>query len=179
MDDFVSSYVENILIFTDDIQLKFKQLWIGKPLTSAKDVLGFIANFYQRFIKKFSKIAAPLYKLIKKNTDFSWTKESDEALKLLKQAFVEGPVLAQFDLDHKKILETNSCGYCSGRVLSQVQGNVLRPIDFFSKKHSPAKCNYPIYDKGLLAIIRSLEEWKVELKSVGQFTVLTHQKNLE
>jgi hypothetical protein len=31
----------------------------------------------------------------------------------------------------------------------------------------PAKCNYPIYNKELLAIIYCLEEWEAELKSVG------------
>jgi hypothetical protein len=77
------------------------------------------------------------------------------------------------------VLETDSSGYCSGGVLSQVKGDVLRPVAFFSKKHSPAECNYPIYDKELLAIIRCLEEWEAELKSVGQFTVLTDHKNLE
>jgi len=52
-------------------------------------------------------------------------------------------------------------------------------VAFFSKKHAPAECNYPIYDKELLAIIRCLEEWEAELKSAGQFTVLTDHKNLE
>ena len=44
---------------------------------------------------------------------------------------------------------------------------MLRPVAFFSKKHVPAKYNYPIYDKELLAIIRCLEEWEAELKSAG------------
>ena len=50
---------------------------------------------------------------------------------------------------------------------------------FFLKKYTPAECNYPIYDKELLVIIRCLEEWEAELKSVRQFTVLTDYKNLE
>ena len=28
---------------------------------------------------------------------------------------------------------------------------------------SPAECNYPIYDKELLAIVRSFEEFRLEL----------------
>jgi RNase H-like domain found in reverse transcriptase len=43
-------------------------------------------------------------------------------------------------------------------VLLQVKGDVLRPIAFFLKKHLPTKCNYPIYNKELLAIICYLEE---------------------
>ena len=64
----------------------------------------------------------------------------------------------QFDPNYETVLETDSSGYYLGGVLSQVKGDVLRPIAFFSKKHSPIKYNYPIYDKELLAIIYCLEE---------------------
>ena len=36
----------------------------------------------------------------------------------------------------------------------------LHLVAFFSKKHSPAQCNYEIYDKELLAIIKALKEWR-------------------
>jgi hypothetical protein len=163
----------------DPAKIKAVQDW--RAPTSAKGVLGFLgfANFYRRFIRDFSRIATPLYGLVKKNANFNWSKEACKAFERLKQAFIEAPILAQFDPDHKTVLETDSSGYCSGGVLSQYKGDVLRPIAFFSKKHAPAECNYPIYDKELLAIIRCLEEWEAELKSVGQFTVLTDHKNLE
>lgn len=231
LDDFVSAYVDDVLVFTDGtreqhrehvrkvlqklrdagLQLdidkcefevqstkylgfiieagkglrmdpaKIKAILDWKAPTSAKGVLGFLgfANFYRRFIKDFSQIAAPLYGLVKKDIVFKWTMEADQAFGRLKQAFIEAPVLAQFDPDHETVLETDSSGYCLGGVLSQVKGDVLRPVAFFSKKHSPAECNYPIYDKELLAIIRCLEEWEAELKSVGRFTILTDHKNLE
>jgi hypothetical protein len=35
---------------------------------------------------------------------------------------------------------------------------VLCLVAYFSSKHSAAECNYEIYDKELLAIIKSLEE---------------------
>ena len=42
-------------------------------------------------------------------------------------------------------------------MLSQVnlQGE-LHPTAYFSKKLNPAECNYDIYDKELLAVIRAL-----------------------
>ncbi|KAH0604937.1 uncharacterized protein H6S33_004919 [Morchella sextelata] len=50
--------------------------------------------------------------------------------------------------------------YVSASVLSQSNDNgILQPVAYFSKKHSPAKCNYEIYDKELLVIIRSFEDW--------------------
>jgi hypothetical protein len=55
----------------------------------------------------------------------------------------------------------------------------LRPYAFYSKKMSPAECNYPIYDKEMLAIVRCLEEWDAELRSVPTFTIRSDHKNLE
>ena len=44
----------------------------------------------------------------------------------------------------------------------------------------PAECNYDIYDKELLAIVNSFENWTAELGSVDAPTlVLTDHKNLE
>ena len=50
---------------------------------------------------------------------------------------------------------------------------------FFSKKNSPAECNYEIYDKEMLAIVWCLEEWDADLRSVKEFEIRTDYKNLE
>jgi hypothetical protein len=50
---------------------------------------------------------------------------------------------------------------------------------YFSKKMNPAKRNYDIYDKELLAIVKTLKEFRAELMSVGNMLVLTDHKNLE
>ena len=55
----------------------------------------------------------------------------------------------------------------------------MRPYAFFLKKNSPAECNYEIYDKEMLAIIRCLEEWDAELRSVKEFKIRSDHKNLE
>ena len=53
------------------------------------------------------------------------------------------------------------------------------PCAFFSKKNNPAECNYKIYDKEMLAIVRYLEEWDVELRGVKEFDIYIDYKNLE
>ena len=51
---------------------------------------------------------------------------------------------------------------------------------YFSRKHTPAKCNYEIYDKELLAIVRAFENWRPELEGSAYFIdVVTNHKNLE
>jgi hypothetical protein len=78
-------------------------------------------------------------------------------------------------------VETDASDYMSTGVLSQYDDEgILHPVAFFSKKHSPAECNYEIYDKELMAIVRAFEEWRPELQSViNPIRVLSDHKNLE
>ena len=56
----------------------------------------------------------------------------------------------------------------------------MHPVAFFSKKLIPAECNYKIYDKELLAIIQSLEEWRAKLAGTEDLIqILTDHKALE
>jgi len=59
---------------------------------------------------------------------------------------------------------------------------ILQPVAFFSKKMNPAECNYEIYDKELLAIVRAFEEWRPKLAGTDPeqpVKVLSDHKNLE
>ena len=69
----------------------------------------------------------------------------------------------------------------SAGALSQYDDDgVLHPIAFFSKKHSPAECNYDIYDKELMAIVRCFEEWRPEPEgALHPIQVLFDHQNLE
>ena len=68
----------------------------------------------------------------------------------------------------------------AGIILQHDYDGILHPVTFYSKKHSPAECNYEIYDKELLAIVRAFEEWRPHLEGSSQpIQILTDHKNLE
>ena len=71
--------------------------------------------------------------------------------------------------------------YVNAGVFSQIDDDsVLHPIVYFSRKMTSAECNYKIYDKELLAIIWSFEEWRPELEGIGlPVKVLTDHKGLK
>jgi hypothetical protein len=154
-----------------------------KQPTNLRDLQRFLgfANFYRRFIRGFSPICRPLNDLLKKGTTWEWLDTHNAAFEALKTAFITAPVLAMFDYDRKTVLETDASDWASGGVLSQIDDEgVLRPVAYFSAKHSAAECNYEIYDKELLAIVKCLEEWRPELQGTQEpFDVLTDHKNLE
>ena len=57
---------------------------------------------------------------------------------------------------------------------------MLHPVAYPSRKHSPAECNYDIYDKDLMAIIKALAEWRPECEGAGYpIQLITDYKNLE
>ena len=88
--------------------------------------------------------------------------------------------MKHFNPDLEIVVETDASDYVSAGILSQVHDGVLYPVAFFSKKHSPAECNYEIYDKKLMAIVKSFEEWHAELESTPHpIQVLSDYKNLE
>ena len=67
-------------------------------------------------------------------------------------------VLRHYDRTQKTILKINSLNYVNNEVLSQQDDNkVLHSVIFFSKSILSVKCNYKIYDKKLLIIIKCLK----------------------
>ena len=84
--------------------------------------LGF-ANFYCRFIRNFSSIAAPLTSLLKgppKKLD--WTPDAVRAFHRLKIMFTSAPVLKHPDPSKPFVLEVDASEVGVGAILSQQQG---------------------------------------------------------
>jgi hypothetical protein len=96
-------------------------------------------------------------------------------------AFTTAPALRHFDHEREVIIETDASDYVSAEVLSQRDDEgILHPVSYYLKKHSLAECNYDIYDKELMAIIKALEEWRPECEGAAYpLKLITDHKNLE
>jgi hypothetical protein len=153
------------------------------PPKNIKDVQAFLgfANFYRRFIQGFSALAAALSALTGKDTPFLWTTQTEAAFQALKQAFTTAPILQHFDPEKPIIVETDTSDYVLAGIPSQQDSSgKLHPVALYSKKHSPSECNYEIYHKELLEVIRMFEEWGPELKGAAHaIAVISDHKNLE
>jgi hypothetical protein len=151
-----------------------------RNVTDVQTFLGF-ANFYQRFIDGYTKITRPLYDLTQKTQPWTWGEKEEKAFQLIIQEFQQAPTLLQPNPDKGFIVECDASDRATGAVLSQERADgKLHPVAFMSKSLSPAKRNYDIYDKELLAVIRAFEEWR-HLLEVTEIPVLliTDHKNLE
>ena len=76
--------------------------------------LGF-ANFYRRFIRGFSAIAAPLHALTSPQVPFRWSDDADAAFKELKQRFTTAPILTLPDPFRQFVVEVDASKEGIGR----------------------------------------------------------------
>ncbi len=144
--------------------------------------LGF-GNFYRRFIPNYSLLSSPLTSLLKgRPKSLSWSSSSLEAFQQLQEAFQTAPILVHPNTDLPFVVEVDTSSTGVGAVLSQRQGDPTRlhPCAFYSKKLSPAKQNYDIRNRELLAIKLALEEWRHWLEGANhRFEVITDHRNLD
>ncbi len=143
--------------------------------------LGF-ANFYRRFIRNFSQLAAPLTALTSTRMTFRWSNAADSAFSKLKSCFVSAPILVAPDPSRQFVVEVDASEVGVGAVLSQRSSadDKMHPCAFFSHRLSPAERNYDIGNRELLAVKLALEEWRHWLEGAGvPFIVWTDHKNLE
>jgi len=77
-------------------------------------------------------------------------------------------------------METDASDHAIGGVLSQEQDGKWKPIAFLSRTMQPAKKNYEIYDKELLAIVEALTKWRQYLlDTLETFKIWTDYENLK
>ena len=70
--------------------------------------------------------------------------------------------------------------FAAGAVLKQqdINGD-WKPCGYISKTFSPAKQNYPIYDREMLAIVEVLKDWRSFLEGLPEpFEIVTDHSNL-
>jgi len=159
-----------LLMFINDLRMnsrKVNVIWSWKVSQSLTHMQIFIdfCNFYRWFIKNFSKIIQLMIKLTQKDYFFEWTKICQMIFEELKQQVITTFVLKHFDSIREAILKTDFSNYVNDEVLSQYDDeSILHSVIFYSKNMIFAECNYKIYDKELLIIIRCLKHWYFKLK---------------
>ena len=106
--------------------------------------------------------------------------EAKEAFQRLKRIFLTKLTLACFNYNKEIRVETNSSGwYIKGILLQANADGLFVPCLFYLRKLNRAECNYKIYNKEMLAIVHSLEEFNSELRGLSNFKVYLDHKNLE
>ncbi|KAF4627116.1 hypothetical protein G7Y89_g11043 [Cudoniella acicularis] len=152
--------------------------------------LGF-ANFYRRFVYRYSHIAAGLTTQLvgmvngRKTGPYLFTDEARKSFKALKEAFTTTPVLIHFNPEKRIRVETDASKFAIAGSICQQEWNADRtkmhwhPVAFWSRKLSAAERNYTTYDGEMLAIVECFKQWRHYLEgSQHTIEVLTDHNNL-
>ena len=165
----------------DPIKVQAITNWLyPRNLCDLHSFLGF-TNFYHQFLKNFAQITYPLNNLTKKDVHWCWSLPQHEAFHTLKRAFLQHPILVMWDLDWPTQIKVDASGFATGGILLQQLGDKLwHPVTFRSESMADAEWNYEIYDKEMLGIIHTLENWQYYLKGLPQaFDIITDHCNLQ
>ncbi|GBN21322.1 Transposon Tf2-9 polyprotein, partial [Araneus ventricosus] len=147
-----------------------------KNLKQVQMFLGML-NYFRGLIYDYAGIVEPLVKLTKKNTPFVWSVECENAFNTVQEIILKKPTLKNFDPNLPISLITDASKIAICGILLQKKDNVFYPLEFFSRKLTPAECKYPSIRRELLAIYASVKHFHDQLLG-EKFELLTDAKPL-
>ena len=142
-----------------------------------KSFLG-LASYYRKFVRGFSGIAAPLYRLLQKDQPFVWAGDCRTAFRALQEALSSAPILAAPDTELPFVLDTDASGEGVGAVLSQAWPEGERVVAYYSKALSKAERRYCVTRRELLAVVFAVRHFKYYLCG-RPFTIRTDHASLQ
>ncbi len=117
--DYLGVILEKGVTRMDLVKIAGINTWpTPKNVTEVRRAVGFF-NFYRPFIKGFAHITRPLHQLTRKNHDWKWGPNEQQAFDKLKKLVTEEPVLAHPDLTQQFEVEVDASGYAVGATLVQ------------------------------------------------------------
>ena len=121
------------------------------------------AGFYRRFIKNFSKIAKPLYKLLEKDAKFIWDEDCQKSFEELKANFTTAPIVKAPNWKLPFEVMCDASDLAIGAVLGQRVEGKPYVVYYARKTLNEAQRNYTTTKKELLAVVYALEKFRAYL----------------
>ncbi|GBG80277.1 hypothetical protein CBR_g30644 [Chara braunii] len=139
---------------------KIEALRVWPEPINTTDIRSFmgLADYYQRFITGYSRIAAPMTRLQSPKVPFVFDDDARQSFQALKTAMLMAPVLSTYDPTLPTRVTTNTSGYGIGAVLEQHDGDDWHPVEYFSHKVPPINSLDDARKKELLAFGMALKQ---------------------
>ena len=93
---------------------------VPKNVHDVRSFCGF-CSYYRRFIKQFSKRAAPINRLLEAGRPFVWDEQCENSFKDLKSALTGNEVMSFPQENELYLVDVDSSDFAMGGVLSQMQ----------------------------------------------------------
>ena len=147
-----------------------------KPPTSVTEIRSFLglAGYYRKFVEGFSKIAAPLTRLTRKEEPFLWSEACQQSFDELKRRLTSAQVLTLPSGQDGFAVYCDASRQGLGCVLMQ-NDKVIAYASRQLKKHEQ---NYPTHDLELASVVFALRIWRHYLYGVP-CRIFTDHKSLQ
>ncbi|XP_056330368.1 uncharacterized protein K02A2.6-like [Danio aesculapii] len=150
---------------------------IPQTVSELKAYLGLL-NYYHKFLPSLSTVLAPLHRLLKKETKWTWGSEQEESFVKSKELLQSSALLVHYDPTKPLILACDASPYGVGAVLShRMEDGTDRPIGFVSRTLNAAEKNYSQLDKEGLAVLFEVKKFHTYVHG-RPFTIVTDHKPL-
>ena len=144
-----------------------------KTVSKVRSFLG-LAGYYRKFVEGFSKIAAPLTKLTRKDVKYDWVDACQQSFEELKGRLTSAPVLALPNRRDGFVVYSDASRQGLGCVLMQND----RVISYASRQLKKHEENYPTHDLELATVVFALKIWRHYLYGVP-CRIFTDHKSLQ
>ena len=147
-----------------------------KPPTSVTEIRIFLglAGYYRKFVEGFSKIAAPLTRLTRKEEPLLWSEACQQSFDELKRRLTSAPVFTLPSGQDGFAVYCDASRQGLGCVLMQND----KVIAYASKQLKKHEQNYPTHDLELAAVVFALRIWRHYLYGVP-CRIFTDHKSLQ
>jgi hypothetical protein len=146
-------------------------------VTTVRSFLG-LTGYCRNYIKGYSKLAGPLFELIKKDVAFVWTQDCQRAFDALKKALMGALILVRPNFKEPFCLDVDWSTKGVGAILSQKEGKFERVIAYASKTLTVTQKKFHPMEGECYALIWGILHFRQYLHRT-HFTLRTDHKPLE
>ena len=144
-----------------------------KSVFEIRSFLG-LAGYYRRFIKDFSRLAAPMTRLTWKEVKFEWNDWCEKAFQELKRRLTTAPILIVPERGQRYTVYYDASKAWLGCALMQSE----RVVAYGSHQLKNHEQKYPTHHMELAAIVFALKIWHHYFYD-EQFEVYSDHKSLK
>jgi hypothetical protein len=148
---------------------------IPTPSTQ-KEVRIFLghAGYYRRLIKKNTKLSSPLFFLLTKDVDFSWTDNCELSFADLKQKLSTAPIFRGPNWALPFHIYSYASDTTTGAMLGKEEDKYPYAIYYISKNMAPAELNYIVTENKFLGVVYAVNKFRNYITGYSIFIHIDH-----
>ena len=129
---------------------------------NVKELRSFLgaSSWFRRFIKGYGAIAAPLYRLLRKETPYTWTPDHQQAFERIRSALTSDQVLAFPDWSQPFHVFSDASGEAIGGLLCQKHPTLgFRPIGYCGRAMTAPEKQLSVSHQECLAAVYTIKQF--------------------